>query len=74
MSIVIYANLTKGNHMELPMTNISRNFPGVSMDQYYSLQDLVNGDCGGSTETDSETDPSGSDNYSTINKKSGKVR
>lgn len=58
--------------MQLPMTNISRNFPGVAADQYYSIEDIVAGDCGGSTETDSVTGAEDT-NYSTINKKSGKA-
>lgn len=60
--------------MELPMTNISRNFPGVSMDQYYTLAEICEGDYGGSTDTDSATDPNDNGNYSTISKKKGKVR
>lgn len=59
---------------ELPMTNIRRNFPGVDQTQYYSLAEIVNGDYGGASDADSETDEPGDHNYSTINKKSGKVR
>lgn len=60
--------------MELPSTNISRNFPGVDATEYYTLEEICNGDYGGSTDTDSKTDDAYNDNYSTINKKSGKVR
>lgn len=57
----------------LPSTNISRNFPGVDETQYYSLDEIIAGDCGGSTDSDSETDDY-KNSYSTVNKKSGKVR
>ena len=60
--------------MELPSQNIARNFPGVDENVYYSLAEIVAGDCGGSTDTDSATDPNYNDNYSTVNKKKGKVR
>lgn len=61
--------------MELPSTNISRNFPGVDETMYYSLAEIVQGDCSGSTDTDSKTDDSYEKNsYTSINKKSGKVR
>lgn len=32
--------------MQLPMTNISRNFPGVSAEQFYTMDELQAGLCG----------------------------
>lgn len=50
-----------------------RNFEGYRREQYYSMSDIVCGDCAGTTETDSQTDsPSGG--YTGINKTSGKVK
>ncbi len=59
--------------MELPSTNINRNFPGVDATQYYTIGDICEGDFGGATETDSKTSKDDA-TYSSINKKSGKVR
>ena len=60
--------------MELPSTNIARNFPGVDATQYYTIADMLECD-EGTTDTDSMTE--GNDapkDYSNINKKQGKVR
>lgn len=57
---------------KLPVTDTQterRNFPGYTEAQVYSLDELRDGDTGGTTETDSKTDPKGSGGYTKINSK-----
>lgn len=43
---------------KLPITDVEslKNFPGVDVDQYYTMDDIVAGDTSGTTDTDSATD------------------
>lgn len=63
----------------LPITDVQekrRNFSGYQVEQYFSLEDILNGDTAGTTDTDSRTDPEtkdrGGDGYTDINRKQGK--
>lgn len=56
----------------LPITDVDttkRNFPGYTMELEYSLDEIIQGDSSGTTETDSKTDTKGSKGYSKINQK-----
>lgn len=60
---------------QLPITDAQesrRNFDGYQVEQYFTLDEIRQGDSAGTTETDSKTDSSGSGGYTTINKKSGR--
>jgi len=46
-----------------------RNFPGVQIEQVYTLADLMAGDTSGITETDSVTSGKNDGDYTRINKK-----
>lgn len=49
-----------------------RNFNGYQVNQYYTMEEVVQGDTSGTTETDSITDPRGDPKgYTRINHKSG---
>lgn len=51
-----------------------RNFPGYEKKQYYTMEQLVEGDTDGMTETDSKTSGKDDGKYTKINQTSGKVR
>jgi len=62
---------------KLPVTDVCherRNFMGYQKDEYYSLDQIQEGDCSGITETDSKTSGKEDGEYSSINETSGKVR
>lgn len=62
---------------KLPIIDVceeKRNFPGYQKDEYYTLDQIQEGDCSGITETDSQTSGKEDGEYSTINETSGKVR
>lgn len=59
----------------LPITDTEsdrRNFPGFEKGTWYSLSELQNGDLGGVTDTDSQTEDTNDAGASTIYKKRGK--
>lgn len=49
-----------------------KNFPDVKKTQYYSLDEIRQGDCSGMTETDSVTSGKSDGMYTHINRTSGK--
>ena len=54
---------------KLPVCDVDtkrRNFPGYSEENVFTLSDIMGGDESGTTDTDSKTDPKGSDGYTTI--------
>jgi hypothetical protein len=70
---------------KLPVTDVDtarRNFPGYEKKQWYNLEELREGDYGGTTDTDSETDVktpgvgpyNNKTGYSKIQGKSAKMR
>jgi len=58
----------------LPVTDTQearRNFDGYQVEQYFTLDEIRQGDAAGITETDSVTEPKGSGGYTNINQKHG---
>lgn len=48
-----------------------RNFDGYQVEQYFTLDEIRQGDGPGTTETDSVSDSKGSGGYTSINQKRG---
>ena len=66
---------TKISNYKLPATDVQEslhNFDGYQVEQFFSLEDIRQGDTSGTTETDSKT-ASKSGGYTKINEKSGKA-